>query len=653
MASAERGQIYEGLVAADKDHLVLLSRSTKKPLGTVVQRSTDGGQTWERIFFDESRENEWTDVVYPSPDVIVVSGQHREFLTAEGGTVRYKYTGQISVSSDGGQTWSRTLLDSNTRVTTCAMFDASHGALIKTRVGNVNNPDGVGPSEFLTTDDGWRTWSVAPAALERHRFDAQVYNPAPSVFMVQDFDFLDTRENYILKSLDGGQTWERSEPLPRSENGIGHFRSIHFFDARKALAVGEALAGNGQNARNVIASSEDGGMTWKVQSQIEGIGSRLLDVDFADADNGIAVGLGPIILRTRDGGQSWTQEYAPSHILDIPTVSLVAYPQVDVAVAAYRMSPVIRLTGRDVLLAPKFIRPNGVQPQQIENVEVAWTSIEGASSYRIQIAAQPLSVSMVDTSVYQNALVDEVTKETSIILNGLLFNHRYYTRVKALDENGESDWREARALFYTIENENTLLPPRILNPAAGADKIPTNLIIEWESVEGAIAYDLQVSENEGSFIVQEHIVLDQSDLTGTSSALSGLKTDTEYYVRMRVRTADNESEWSSSFAQHKFRTGSTSTSVEDREKREEKTVISIYPQPAVSKVFVDLHEFDMPALVSAQLFDPRGQLVLELKPRELSEGLLALEAQYLPNGRYYLQLAIDSRVIQQPVVIVR
>jgi photosystem II stability/assembly factor-like uncharacterized protein len=135
------------------------------------------------------------------------------------------------------------------------------------------------------------------------------------------------QRGHILVSADGGATWKQS-PVPVSSD----LTAVYFVDGRNGWAVGHD---------GVILHSGDGGDTWSVQ--LDGIRANailvaaaerrlaaepssdeakrllqearryrdqgpdkpFLDVWFADARNGYAVGAYNLIFRTADGGRTW------------------------------------------------------------------------------------------------------------------------------------------------------------------------------------------------------------------------------------------------------------------------------------------------------------------------------------------------------------
>jgi len=74
-------------------------------------------------------------------------------------------------------------------------------------------------------------------------------------------------------------------------------RSVDFIDTSNGFAVG--LDGT-------IIKTTDGGATWT--SQNSGTTQHLLSVDFIDANNGLASGYGGTILKTTNGGTTWTSQ---------------------------------------------------------------------------------------------------------------------------------------------------------------------------------------------------------------------------------------------------------------------------------------------------------------------------------------------------------
>lgn len=135
------------------------------------------------------------------------------------------------------------------------------------------------------------------------------------------------QRGHIVVSADAGASWRQS-PVPVSSD----LTAVHFVDARQGWAVGHD---------GVILHTEDGGDTWALQLdgrrandlivaalerrlaaepksaavealladarryREQGADKPFLDVWFADAHTGYAVGAFNLIFRTEDGGKTW------------------------------------------------------------------------------------------------------------------------------------------------------------------------------------------------------------------------------------------------------------------------------------------------------------------------------------------------------------
>jgi photosystem II stability/assembly factor-like uncharacterized protein len=100
----------------------------------------------------------------------------------------------------------------------------------------------------------------------------------------------------VWATSDGGAVWTR-HPLPSIAGGAyAYFSDIDFPVAGKGWAVGDA---------GTIVKTVNGGQTWTKQSS--GVSSKLIAVDFVTANHGFAVGKSGRILRTRDGGSHWVK----------------------------------------------------------------------------------------------------------------------------------------------------------------------------------------------------------------------------------------------------------------------------------------------------------------------------------------------------------
>jgi photosystem II stability/assembly factor-like uncharacterized protein len=162
--------------------------------------------------------------------------------------------------------------------------------------------------EIIHSTDGGDTWL--------HQDDGQYY---PHEY--NDVCFVDDQTGWvvghgwslggtILHTSDGGATWvEQDHPSDYELN------SVFFLDADRGWAVGGYFDIYGSNHRRVIEYTPDGGNTWYEQHW-QSYRYPLRSVHFADPDHGWAAGGPGYILRTSNGGDTWTEQDTGSSYLE-------------------------------------------------------------------------------------------------------------------------------------------------------------------------------------------------------------------------------------------------------------------------------------------------------------------------------------------------
>jgi len=121
--------------------------------------------------------------------------------------------------------------------------------------------------------------------------------PLASASLLLDVAALDSRlvavgeRGHILVSTDDGRTWRQSDVPTRAL-----LTGIVMTDAQHGWAVGHD---------EVILRTRDGGASWERVHAAPEHEKPLLDVWFANAQRGLAVGAYGMILGTNDGGATW------------------------------------------------------------------------------------------------------------------------------------------------------------------------------------------------------------------------------------------------------------------------------------------------------------------------------------------------------------
>jgi photosystem II stability/assembly factor-like uncharacterized protein len=175
------------------------------------------------------------------------------------------------------------------------------GSLVSVTFADASHGWVVGSGGILGTTDGGRTWKQEPSAARYDLTTVVCANANDAWAMGYDDK---NQRNVVLATNDGGTTWK-----VRYATRAGYWYSMAFADASHGWLVG---------SDGLILTTSDGGATW--QRQLSRTKLDLTAVAFADATHGLVAGrrtkgddpmsaqfIGSIILRTTDGGATWTK----------------------------------------------------------------------------------------------------------------------------------------------------------------------------------------------------------------------------------------------------------------------------------------------------------------------------------------------------------
>jgi photosystem II stability/assembly factor-like uncharacterized protein len=243
----------------------------------VMLATTDDGATWKRQDTGTSHTGiELSNLACASPqDAWAVGGAGANI-------------GVVLATTDGGATWKRQWQAADGGLENVAFADARHGWA-------------VGDGVILATTDGGSTWKKQ-GLITRYVLTDVACAGADHAWALGAGD--SSNRDVILATSDGGATWKVQYASARMR-----MAGMAFADTSHGWVVG--LGG-------VILATTDGGTSWRPQRS--GTTLDLLDVAFADATHGVAVGdrskgddplaaqfIGSIVLRTTDGGATWTK----------------------------------------------------------------------------------------------------------------------------------------------------------------------------------------------------------------------------------------------------------------------------------------------------------------------------------------------------------
>jgi len=179
-------------------------------------------------------------------------------------------------TTDGGQTWSSKSLAPllNTAIDVY-FFDENRGLA----VGGV----GVfGSDQILArvigTEDGGKTWTVRHTSNVPHAWGWKLSFPTPEVGYMSIESYIEDVNAYILKTTNGGQSWQQIK-IPNAGSN-GDMQGIGFLTPDIGWVSG----------RGVISMTTDGGTTWSRISQNGYLDGQVNRFRFLDGGLGFASG---------------------------------------------------------------------------------------------------------------------------------------------------------------------------------------------------------------------------------------------------------------------------------------------------------------------------------------------------------------------------
>ena len=192
--------------------------------------------------------------------------------------------GAIFFSSDGGTTWNKQESGVNVLLGDASFVNKDEGWAV-----------GVAGTVLHTSDAG-KTWKLQKSNTEKDLLDV--------FFLDAQHGWAVGEQGTLIHTDDGGNTW--ASPLEPQDSA---FNSVFFADLNSGWVVGEF---------GIILHSEDGGKTWSKQEckdivpvitakEWERPLPALYGIFFLDRNQGWITGMDGIIIKTTDGGQTWTK----------------------------------------------------------------------------------------------------------------------------------------------------------------------------------------------------------------------------------------------------------------------------------------------------------------------------------------------------------
>jgi hypothetical protein len=177
------------------------------------------------------------------------------------------------------------------------------------------------------------------------------------------------------------------------------------------------------------------------------------------------------------------------------------------------------------MYAPTITAPINGALNQMPNPLINWTAVPSAFQYKFQISLDSLF------GISQNYS----TGLSAINLSNLLFNTKYYCRVKAMGVNDSSGWSNI-SVFRTLKTVT------IIKPDNGSINRPVSAYFKWNAITGIADYEYQMDT---SLTFSSPLFVTSIIAANKIEAYSKqLSFGEHYYLKMRARHSQDTTDWS-------------------------------------------------------------------------------------------------------------
>jgi Leucine-rich repeat (LRR) protein/uncharacterized protein YdeI (BOF family) len=287
----------------------------------------------------------------------------------------------------------------------------------------------------------------------------------------------------------------------------------------------------------------------------------------------------------------------------------------------------------DSEVGPELLTPELEQDSVTLPVSFSWSEVEGAQTYYLEITQVP-SFDTTNT-------VKELTG-TEFVFEEALDETDYFWRVRAEADGAPGGWSAVGT--FTTE----LRPPETptWEPEDGAENVPVENVLAWNSSERADTYNLQLADNEDF----ETLIIDQSGLEETELEVS-LEGQTTYYWRIQAVNSSGSSEWSSAAS---FTTEMTTGIGDEEALPDEFAIHQNYPNP-FNPTTVISYQIPVNSDVELKVFDMLGREITTLVRERKTAGSYEVnfDASSLSSGMYIYQIQAGNYLQTKKMMLIK
>ena len=291
---------------------------------------------------------------------------------------------------------------------------------------------------------------------------------------------------------------------------------------------------------------------------------------------------------------------------------------------------------------PTLVGPENKTTAFTGDSTLVWAPVESAVLYFVEIARDSLfnDIAIADSFAVKQGNLSVKIEDIE------LGEKKFFWRVRANNGAKFGDYSDIRSFITSI------VPPTLTTPSDSSIGVPINPLLQWESVDGAISYRVQLVRNFANF-AEARLIINETGITETELQIEGLDPNQKYCWHVACETAD----YVGPYSEVSYFTTGEATAVEDEENVPTEFVLfQNYPNPFNPTTSI---KFQIPEWVSGNvtlsIFDVLGRKIESLVNENLQKGIYEIEfdASNLTSGIYYYKLESGNYTNTRKMILLK
>ena len=537
---------------------------------------------------------------------------------------------EILRTTDGGTNWEMVFNSANNTFCSDIFFL------------NKNLAFGAGSSAtVLKSEDVGKTWNLATNTFTNA-------NLGESVFIDANTGWIAAQNGTVLKTTNAGAEW-----VSKTVSGSDSYYGMYMNNANTGWLVG-GTENQDYIPIGLVYRTTNGGTDWvKVYEKEEMVFNDIWSINETTA---FAVGESGYMAKTVNSGANWTPVTVPV----TTTFSSIYFVDNTYGWAVCSGGKMIRTTngGADWTAMTSGVtsdlksiyfmdRQNG---WAVGDKGVLLTTATGGSSWTKSTFS---GGKMLNSVRFYDKNTGFIGGADGLLIYTSNAGANWYNQpITTLSVNSINmvsanlGWvvgNEGLIYKYTDAVAEKLLAPVLTSPANAATNVSLTAQLAWNAVSGASNYSVQVSEN-ANF---SSFVINQSSVSATNLALSGLANAKTYYWRVRAKSATDSSDLSSVWS---FTTASPDGVIDT----ELNALLTMSPNPATDYINAKFN-FENAGNCKISIYNTLGEVILSVKDAQVNAGELneKIDVSNIPSGAYIFTIDMNGRKSSKNITILR